>query len=89
VKVTALCPGPTESEFFDVAGASKAGGAEKMMARKFQSAEEVARLGVEGLVRGKRTVIPYFGGWFTALLVRFLPVGWITYFVAKMAHPKT
>jgi short-subunit dehydrogenase len=87
VKVSALCPGPTESEFFAVAGADKFPGAKKMMDRKFQSAEEVARLGLEALVRGKRTLIPYFGGWFTAQMVRILPVGWITYFVARLARP--
>ncbi len=86
VKVTALCPGPTESEFFNVAGAEKFPGAEKMK-RKVQSAEEVARLGLEALARGKRTIVPYFGGRFTAMLVRFLPVGLITYFVARVARP--
>jgi short-subunit dehydrogenase len=87
VKVTALCPGPTQSEFFDVAGAAKFPGAAKMTSRKFQSAEEVARLGLDALVRGKRTVVPYFGGRASALLVRFLPVGWITYLVARWARP--
>jgi uncharacterized protein len=86
VKVTALCPGPTQSEFFDVARADKFPGAKKMI-RKNQSAEEVARRGLEALARGKRTIIPYFGGRFTALLVRFLPVGLITYFIAKQARP--
>jgi short-subunit dehydrogenase len=88
VKVTALCPGPTKSEFFDVARADKFPGAARMN-RKNQSAEEVARLGLEALARGKRTIVPYFGGQFTALLVRFLPVGLITYSIAKMARPKT
>jgi len=82
VKVTALCPGTTESEFFDVSGATK------FRTRGMQSAEEVARLGVEALARGKRTIVPYFAGRFTALLVRFLPVGLITHFVAKAARPK-
>jgi uncharacterized protein len=86
VRVTALCPGPTESEFFKVAGAEKFPGAAKMTSR-MQSAEEVARLGLEALAGGKRTIIPYFAGWFTALMVRFLPVGLITYFVAKAARP--
>jgi short-subunit dehydrogenase len=82
VKVTALCPGPTESEFFEVAGASRFRG------RGIQSAEEVARRGVKALVGGKRTIVPYFAGAFTAVLVRFLPVGLITFFVAKAARPK-
>jgi short-subunit dehydrogenase len=82
IKVTALCPGPTESEFFEVAGASR------FRSRSIQSAEEVARRGVHALASGKRTVIPYFAGWITAQLVRFLPVGSITYLVAKVARPK-
>jgi short-subunit dehydrogenase len=81
VKVTALCPGPTESEFFEVARS------ENFMPGGKQSAEAVARIGIEGLARGKRTVIPYFGGRFTALLVRFLPVGLITNQIEKRARP--
>jgi uncharacterized protein len=87
VHVTALCPGPTESEFFVVAGADKGPAGVAMANRKRQPAEEVARLGLEALMRGKRTIVPYFGGRFTALLVRFVPVGLITYFVAKAARP--
>ena len=83
VKVTALCPGPTESEFFDVAQATI------FKARGYQSAEAVAQQGIAALARGQRTIIPYFGGRFTALLVRFLPVGLITYFVEKEARPLT
>jgi len=82
VKVTALCPGPTESEFFEIAQASifkKAG---------IQSAESVAQQGIAALARGQRTIIPYLGGRLTAFMVRFLPVGLITYFVEKAARPK-
>jgi short-subunit dehydrogenase len=82
VKVTALCPGPTESEFFEVARS------ENFMPGGKQSAEDVARLGVAALARGQRTIVPYFGGKFTALLVRFLPVGLITHMIEKKARPK-
>ncbi len=81
VKVTALCPGPTESEFFDVAHAGK------LKTRKMQSPEDVARLAIAALARGQRTIIPYFGGKFTALLVRFLPNPLITWFVEKSVRP--
>jgi short-subunit dehydrogenase len=47
----------------------------------------VARLAVAALARGRRTIVPYFGGRFTALLVRFLPVGLITHFIEKAARP--
>ncbi len=81
VKVTALCPGPTESEFFDVAHAAA------FKRRGMQSAEEVARLAIVALARGQRTIIPYFRGRLTAFFVRFLPVGLITSYVEKIARP--
>jgi len=81
VKVTALCPGPTESEFFDVAHAKI------FKSRGMQPAAEVARLAVSALARGQRTVIPYFTGRLTALLVRFIPVRLITHFVERAARP--
>jgi len=82
VKVTALCPGPTESEFFDVAHAAS------FKRRGMQSAEEVARLAIAALARGRRTLIPYFRGRLTAFFVRFLPVGMITSHVEKIARPR-
>jgi len=81
VKVTALCPGPTKSEFFDVAHASA------FKNRGMQPAEDVARLAVAALARGQRTLIPTFSSRFTAFLVRFLPVRLITYYVEKVARP--
>jgi hypothetical protein len=83
VKVTALCPGSTDSEFFDVAHA----GAFK--SRSLQPAPEVARRAVAALARGRRLIFPNFSGRFTALLVRFLPVRLITHFVEKAARPAT
>ena len=68
VKVTALCPGPTESEFFDVARAG-------ILRRGVQSAEAVARIGIAALARGKRTVIPNFMGRSTAFAARLFPTG--------------
>lgn len=81
VKVTALCPGPTESEFFDVAGASA-------FKRGVQPTEDVARIGISALARGQRTILPSASGRITAFMVRFLPVGLITHFVEKAARPK-
>ncbi len=81
VKVTALCPGPTESEFFAVARS------QDFLAGRKQPASEVARLAIAALARGQRTIVPYFGGRFTALMVRFLPVGLITCFVERAARP--
>jgi hypothetical protein len=82
IKVTALCPGPTESEFFDIAGAGI------FKARGMQSTPEVARRAIDSLARGRRTIIPNLSGRLTAFLVRFLPVNLITHFVEKAARPK-
>ncbi|MGC9159206.1 MAG: SDR family NAD(P)-dependent oxidoreductase [Terracidiphilus sp.] len=80
LRVTALCPGPTESEFFSIARAGAIRG------YSVQPAEEVARLGIRALARGQRTVVSSFRGRFTACLVRFLPVGLVTRFVEKTAR---
>jgi uncharacterized protein len=82
IRVTALCPGPTETEFFDVA---KAGA---FRSHKDQSAGAVASRAIDALAAGKRTIIPYMGGKLSAFAVRFLPVRAITYVVAKVARPK-
>jgi hypothetical protein len=82
VKVTALCPGRTESEFFEVADASKFRGP------GVQSAEDVARIGIHALTRGQHTISPKLTGKLRSFLVRFLPVDMITWSVEKLARPK-
>jgi short-subunit dehydrogenase len=79
VKVTALCPGPTESEFFQVARS------ENFMPGGKQTAEAVARLGVAALARGRRTIVPTSAARFTACWCAFCPVGLITHFIEKRA----
>ena len=79
VKVTALCPGPTESEFWDVSRANA-------FKRRIQPTQEVAKLGIDALARGQRTIIANVPGRITAFMVRFLPVGLITWFVEKAAR---
>jgi short-subunit dehydrogenase len=79
VKVTVLCPGPTESEFWDISRASA-------FKRRVQSTPEVARLGINALARGKRTIIANVSGRISAFMVRFLPVNLITYFIEKVAR---
>ena len=81
VKVTALCPGPTESEFFDIAGASA-------FKRGVQPTADVARLAVSALARGQRTILPSASGRISAFAVRFLPTGLITHMIEKVARPK-
>src|SRR5215475_7016633 len=78
VKVNALCPGPTESEFNQVAGLRA------MSARGRQSAEDVARIGLEGMIQGKHWVIPYSAGKVMIFMQRFVPRRLVSGAAAKM-----
>jgi short-subunit dehydrogenase len=82
IHVSALCPGPTESEFGEVAGVSL------NQMRGFQKADIVARRGLEGLVRGEHWVIPYVVGQVGVLVQRFLPRRLVTWGVEKGFRPK-
>jgi uncharacterized protein len=81
VHVSALCPGPTESEFSQVAGARTGD------KRKPQSATEVARRGLEALAEGKHWVIPYLAGKVQVFVQRFVPRRVVTGAVERMFRP--
>ena len=82
VKVTALCPGTTESEFIKVARANQ------FLNRNQQSAQDVARIGIAALARGQHTISTNLTGKLRSFFVRFLPVDLITGFLEKVARPK-
>jgi len=82
IHVSALCPGPTESEFGEVAGVSL----DQM--RGFQKADIVARRGLEGLAHGKHWVIPYLVGQLGVFGQRFMPRRLVTWGVEKAFRPK-
>lgn len=54
VRVSALCPGPTETGFVAAAGMSES----KLFDRGAMTAREVAEIGYRGLLAGKTIVIP-------------------------------
>jgi short-subunit dehydrogenase len=68
IKVSALCPGPTESEFGEVAQ-SRSPTLERMKG----PADAVVRAGLRGLDRNKAVVIPGLANKVTAQASRFLP----------------
>lgn len=76
VTVTALCPGPVETEFWQGAGWQVAGG------RSFEKAfpspalvsvEDVAKSGVDGLAHGRRVVVPGLPMRAAMLASRYIP----------------
>jgi uncharacterized protein len=81
VRVSALCPGPTESEFGEVAGSRSRNKG------KAQPAQEVARRGLEGLAAGKPWVVPYVRGRLQVFGQRFFPRTFITQAAERMLRP--
>ena len=71
VAVTALCPGPVETEFAEVAGAE--GLFEHAPSFAVVPAAEVARQAIEGLEKNRRTVVPGVAIKLVALSSRLTP----------------
>ncbi|MDB5693487.1 MAG: family oxidoreductase [Alphaproteobacteria bacterium] len=68
VHVTALCPGPIATEFFEVAGA-----ADGRLAKLGADPADIARAGLAGLARNRAIVIPGLMNKLTAQSNRLLP----------------
>ncbi len=85
VMVTALCPGPTETNFRAAAGMKKS-----MLFSKHlnMSAEEVAWIGFEGMKRGKAVVVPGFKNRLIIQLLRVSPRGFVRNAVRKMQEAR-
>jgi uncharacterized protein len=82
VRVSALCPGQTESEFNQVAGSAGAG-----LSRA--PAEKVARDGLAALAAGKPMVISGLGNLLAMESLRLAPRRLVTRAVSRMYGPKT
>jgi short-subunit dehydrogenase len=68
VRVTTLCPGPVPTEF-----QARAGLGDRMPNVLALPAERVARIGYDGLMRGKRVVVAGIGNRIGVFLLRFMP----------------
>ena len=68
-KVTCLCPGPTRTEFGDVAGFGGNGLFDKIA----MESPDVVAAGLDGLDRNRAVVIPGLVNKITATSVRFVP----------------
>ena len=69
LRVSCLAPGPTATEFADVARISTS----RLFQRTVMSAADVARAGYEGWKRNTTIVVPGFSNRFGTLLVRVSP----------------
>ncbi|MEP7327514.1 MAG: SDR family oxidoreductase [Gemmatimonadota bacterium] len=83
VSVTALCPGPTRTEFQEAAGM----GPVKAMRRPLMDATSVARIGYRGMKGGKRIVIPGLLNKLAAQSYRVLPRWLTTAAVRRIQEP--
>lgn len=81
IRVCALCPGSTESEFHVVAGQ------EKFM-RGAETAEKVARTGLKALGAGRSYVISGLGNYFGAHSQRLVPRRIVTKIAAGLFKPE-
>jgi short-subunit dehydrogenase len=79
VRVSALCPGPTRTEFGEVAGVTT-----DRFDRFAADAASVVRAGLAGLDRNQAIVIPGFSNKLSAQSNRLLPRAWMRRIVASM-----
>jgi uncharacterized protein len=85
IRVCALCPGSTASEFHEVAGQRNVAAS----LRNRETAEKVARTGLKALAAGRSYVISGFGNYLGAHLQRLVARRLVTRITAKMFRPES
>lgn len=73
VSATALCPGPVHTGFGEAAGFSAADAEAALPSFMWESSEDVARAGIEGMAAGDPVVIPGRANWVAATAAQLAP----------------
>lgn len=81
VKISSLCPGPVDTEFNKVAGGTFVG--------KGMKADRVAKIAVDGMLKGKMTIIPGLRIKLGLFLYKFIPKKLAMKFISKYQVAKT
>src|SRR4029079_3848705 len=86
VTMTCLCPGPTETEFAEIAGTAKTRLFTQMAVK---GADEVARLGYKAMMKGERVVVPGVRNKLLVQAERAAPRTLVTKIVRKIQESRT
>jgi short-subunit dehydrogenase len=84
VSCTVLCPGPVKTEFADAAGIGHLG--DTGPGFLWVTAEETARAGIEGMIKGRRTAMPRAADRLLAAAGRHAPRSILLPVVARLAN---
>jgi short-subunit dehydrogenase len=85
VTVTALCPGPTATNFAERAGS---GDTRLFTPAAVATADDVARFGYSAMMRGRRVAIPGMGNKILLQADRFAPRRLVTMITRKIHEPR-
>ncbi len=87
IKVTALCPGPTETNFFDAANIGT-NVKDAFMKKGMQTPEAVVEAALSAVKGGKSSVVSGWTNYLTSRLGNFVPNSLITRAVGGVLRPK-
>jgi short-subunit dehydrogenase len=83
VTVTALCPGPTESQFMDVSGMAQS---KLVKGRKLPTSKQVAEYGFQAMMRGQHVAVHGWDNFILSVLPRLFPrrlTAWVVGLIQK------